>query len=197
MSWLSDFHFLRPLWFFAVVPLGWLVYKLWQKKFQQTGFEPHINRELLQHLTLKSTKKQSHYPLTGLVTAWLIAIVALAGPAWEKLPQAVFESESAVVILLDLSPSMMATDIKPSRIVRAHLKVQDILRQRKDGLTALIVYAGEAYTVTPFTDDSRTISNLLATLVPGILPLPGSNPEMAVELAKDLIESSRDRKSVV
>ncbi len=127
----------------------------------------------------------------------VIAVAALAGPTWEKLPQAVFESESAVVILLDLSPSMMARDIKPSRIIRAHLKIQDLLRQRKDGLTALIVYAGEAYTVTPFTDDSRTISNLLATLIPGILPLPGSNPEMAVELATDLIQSSRVTKASI
>jgi Ca-activated chloride channel family protein len=197
MAWLSDFHFLRPVWFFAIIPLGWLAYKLWQKKFQQTGFETHISHELLQHLTLKSAQRQSHYPLIGLLFAWVIAVAALAGPTWEKLPQAVFESESAVVILLDLSPSMMARDIKPSRIIRAHLKIQDLLRQRKDGLTALIVYAGEAYTVTPFTDDSRTISNLLATLIPGILPLPGSNPEMAVELATDLIQSSRVTKASI
>jgi Ca-activated chloride channel family protein len=197
MEWFDDFHFLRPLWLFAVMPILWLSYKLWQKKIQQTGFETHINGELLQHLTLKSTAKQSHYPLIGLLIAWLISIIALAGPTWEKLPTAVFKSESAVVILLDLSPSMMAEDIKPSRIVRAHLKIQDFLRQRKDGLTALIVYAGEAYTVTPFTDDTGTISNLLATLTPGILPLPGSNPEMAVELAKDLIQSSRITKASI
>lgn len=197
MEGLSYFHFLRPLWLLAMIPLGWLVYKLWQKEYQQTGFETHINHELLQHLTLKSTNRVSRYPLCGLFIAWFVAVVALAGPTWEKLPQAVFESESAVVILLDLSPSMLAEDIKPSRIVRAHLKIQDLLHQRKDGLTALIVYAGEAHTVTPFTDDSRTISNLLATLIPGILPLPGSNPEMAVELAKDLIQSSRITKASI
>ena len=197
MAWLYDFHFLRPFWFIVLVPIVWLTYKLWQKKFQQTGFERHINSELLQHLTLKNTEKRSHYPLVGLLGAWLIGVIALSGPTWEKLPQAVFESESAVVILLDLSPSMMATDLSPSRIIRAHIKIQDILRQRKDGLTALIVYAGEAYTVTPFTNDSQTISNLLATLVPGILPLPGSNPEMAVSLAKDLVESSRVTKASI
>lgn len=197
MEWMSNFHFLRPIWLLAIVPLGWLVYKLLQKESQQTGLETHINHELLQHLTLKSTKRVSRYPLYGLFSAWLITVAALAGPTWEKLPQAVFESESALVILLDLSPSMMGEDIKPSRIVRAHLKIQDLLQQRKDGLTALIVYAGEAHTVTPFTNDSRTISNLLATLLPGILPLPGSNPEMAVELAKDLIKSSRITKASV
>jgi Ca-activated chloride channel family protein len=197
MTWLGDFHFLRPLWFFAIVPIGWLAYKLWQKKFQRTGFETHINHELLQHLTLSGTERRSHGLLVGLLSAWLIIIVALAGPTWEKLPQTVFKSESAVVIILDLSPSMMARDIKPSRIIRAHLKIQEILRQRKDGLTALVVYAGEAYTVTPFTSDSQTISNLLTTLIPGILPLPGSNPEMAVELAKNLIESSRVTKASI
>lgn len=197
MDGLGDFHFLRPLWLLFILPLGALVYALWQRKRLQTGLETHISHSLLQHLTLASHTKVSHYPLIGLFIAWLVAVISMAGPTWEKLPQPVFESESAVIIALDLSPSMLAEDLKPSRIVRAHLKIQDLLQQRKEGVTALIVYAGEAHTVTPFTDDTQTISNLLATLTPGILPLPGSNPEMAIEVAKDLIQSSRITKASI
>jgi Ca-activated chloride channel family protein len=85
---------------------------------------------------------------------------------------------------------MLAEDNKPSRIVRARLKIQDLLTQRKDGLTALVVYSGEAHIVTPLTDDTRTIINLLPTLTPGLLPIPGSNVEMAMSLSKQLITDS-------
>ncbi len=197
MDWLGDFHFLRPLWFFALIPFAWLAYILWQKGLQNTGLETHINQQLLKHLKFKESVSVSRYPLIGLCIAWFISVIILAGPTWQKLPQLTFESQSAVVVLLDLSPSMRAEDIKPSRIVRTHLKIQDLLRERKDGLTALIVYAGEAHIVTPFTDDTATISNLLSTLKPGILPLPGSNPEMAIELAEELIKSSKINKASI
>lgn len=197
MDWLGNFHFLRPFWFFALVPFTWLAYLLWQKGSQSTGLETYINQQLLKHLTFKESVSVSRYPLIGLYLAWCMSIFILAGPTWKKLPQTTFESEAAVVVLLDLSPSMQAEDIKPSRIVRAHLKIQDLLRERKDGLTALIAYAGEAHIVTPFTDDTATISNLLSTLTPGILPLPGSNPEMAIELAEALIKSSKLNKASI
>ncbi len=197
MDWLGDFHFLRPFWFFAFIPFAWLIYLLWKKSSQNTGLETHISQKLLEHLKFKESVSVSRYPLIGLSIAWLLCIFILAGPTWQKLPQPTFESQSAVIILLDLSPSMRAEDIKPSRIVRAHLKIQDLLRERKDGLTALIAYAGEAHVVTPFTDDTATISNLLSTLVPGILPLPGSNPEMAIEIAQSLVKSSKLNKASI
>jgi Ca-activated chloride channel family protein len=199
MEALLDFHFLRP-WFLLLIPaFAWLTYWLSLQSKQHTGFEQWISPELLTHI---STAKQHHnitglgyhlrrllpYGLMGL--AGLIAIVALAGPTWKQLPQPLHQSEQAMIVVLDLSPSMRAEDIKPSRIVRARLKIQDLLTQRKDGLSALVVYAGEAHTVTPLTDDNRTIINLLATLSPGLLPIPGSNIEMAMATATQLISDS-------
>lgn len=122
--------------------------------------------------------------------AWLLVTVILAGPTYKQLPQPLHQSEQAMVVVLDLSPSMLAEDNKPSRIVRARLKIQDLLTQRKDGLTALVVYAGEAHVVTPLTDDTKTIINLLSTLTPGLLPIPGSNVEMAMAVSKQLISDS-------
>jgi len=114
----------------------------------------------------------------------------LAGPTWQKIPQGVFQNNSALIIALDLSPSMRAEDNTPSRIRRAHLKIQSLLERRQEGLTALLAYAGEAHIVSPFTDDTNTISNLLPTLVPGLLPIPGSNTEMAISLAAQQLDSS-------
>src|SRR5690554_7429393 len=86
-----------------------------------------------------------------------------------------------------MSASMASQDVAPSRATRALQKVTDIVRSRTDGVTGLVVYSGEAHTVTPLTDDTRTIETLLPALSPFIMPAPGSRPEKAVKLG--------DRKS--
>ncbi len=60
-----------------------------------------------------------------------LCITALAGPVYKKLPQPVYREQSSLVVLLDLSQSMNATDIKPSRLARAKLELLDILKTRK------------------------------------------------------------------
>jgi Ca-activated chloride channel family protein len=126
----------------------------------------------------------------GLVCAWSLAVVALAGPSWIKRPLPVEKSQSALVVILDLSQSMLSEDVKPSRLARAKLKITDMLRLRKDGQTALVVYAGDAHTVTPLSDDSATINSLLQTLSPNIMPVPGSNTEAAIARGLELLRDA-------
>ncbi|MGH1485944.1 MAG: VWA domain-containing protein [Cellvibrionaceae bacterium] len=190
MEFFNDFHLLRPYWLLLMPACFYLCYRLWKEKKSSTGLETYIDKALLKHLTSGKNQSISSLPFIALALISIVLTLALSGPTGQKRPQPVFESESAVVIILDLSPSMLAEDVKPSRIIRAHLKIQDLLSQRKEGVTALIVYGGEAHVVTPMTDDSRTISNLLPTLKPGILPIPGSNVEMAISLADEIVRAS-------
>ena len=190
-EFLVNFHFLRPLWLLLLIPLLFIVFRLVKDKSSNTGADHFISADLLPYLSIsEQQKKASRLPLVLFTLLTTLAIIALAGPVWKKLPQAIFQSDSALIIALDLSPSMRAEDNSPSRIRRAHLKIQSLLERRKEGLTALLVYAGEAHMVTPFTDDTRTISNLLTTLVPGLLPIPGSNTEMAITLAAQQLGNS-------
>ena len=191
MDVFTQFHFLRPLWLLAFIPLFLIAYQLIKRQRSNTGLDHIIAPELLSHLRSGNQKKSSKNAPQWLLTILIAtSIVALAGPVWQKLPQAVFQTDSALIIALDLSPSMRAEDNAPSRIKRAQLKIQALLERRQEGLTALVVYAGEAHMVTPFTDDVKTITNLLPTLVPGLLPIPGSNTEMAIELTKDQLGNS-------
>src|SRR5690606_39934261 len=103
--------------------------------------------------------------------------------------QPVVKNDHTLVIMLDLSASMYAQDVRPSRLVKALLKVTDIVRARRDGLTALVVYAADAYKVVPLTDDTRTIESLLPSLSPGMMPAPGSRPEKAIRLAQEMTHS--------
>tara|TARA_B100000003_G_scaffold182005_1_gene174189 strand:- start:71 stop:1543 length:1473 start_codon:yes stop_codon:yes gene_type:complete len=98
--------------------------------------------------------------------------------------------------VLDLSLSMFAPDHNPSRLDLAKRKLRDILALREEGQTALVVYAGDAHTVTPLTDDVVTIDALVPSLSPNIMPLFGSDPIPAIDMAISLlddIESSDGR----
>jgi Ca-activated chloride channel family protein len=189
-AFLEHFHWQRPLWLLAI-PLALVaVALLWRQQSRQSGWQQLIPEALLQHLLQGQLQSVSRLPLIGLGLIWLIGSLAMAGPSWEKIPQPIHKSERALVVLLDLSPSMLAQDLKPSRLVRARLKLIDFLKAREEGLTALVAFAGEAHVITPLTDDTRTITSLVPALSPNVMPLAGSNPEMAVELALQLLADS-------
>ncbi|WKD51313.1 VWA domain-containing protein [Microbulbifer spongiae] len=184
---LQSFHFLRPYWLWLLIPAALLCWGLWKTVLNSAQLQKVIDADLLPHLLLRGGAKRPW--LFALVFALMAAmILALAGPTWRKLPTPIYSNQDALVILLDLSPSMMATDLSPNRLTRARLKVLDILRERKDGLTALVAYAGEAHVVTPLTEDTATIANLVPALSPSVMPVPGSNIEMGVETGIRLLK---------
>lgn len=196
MSALTDlhqFHFLRPELLWMILPAAAICWALSRTILSSGKLQQLIDPDLLQHLLMRGGEKRP-WLFTLIFALLLLTIVALAGPSWRKLPTPVYSNQDALVILLDLSPSMMATDLSPNRLTRARLKILDILKQREDGLTALVAYAGEAHAVTPLTDDTATIANLVPSLSPSIMPVPGSNIEMAVETGLRLIKDGANGK---
>lgn len=193
---LQEFHFLRPLWLLALIPSVIFLAALWRINTSVSAWDRAIDKSLLPFLLDRTKSAAQRTPLVLLASAWLLSIVALAGPVWEKLPQPVQQREDALVIVMDLSLSMFAPDHVPNRLDLAKRKLRDILDQRQEGQTALVVYAGDAHTVTPLTDDTVTIAALVPSLSPNIMPLFGSNPGGALELAIGLlddVEASRGR----
>ena len=120
----------------------------------------------------------------------VIAAIALAGPAWQRIEQPVFRSDQALVVALDLSRSMDAQDVAPSRLMRARLKILDMLDRRGSGQTALVVYSANAFTVTPLTNDTDTIAALVNSLSTDIMPSRGSYPIAAIQKGQQLLEQA-------
>ena len=186
----TQFHWLRPAWLLAAIPAIILCIFLWRKKRNSHQWQQLIAPELLPFLIDGKTVHTKKSYIWVLLLAWIISCIAIAGPSWVKRPTPVEKNQNALVILLDLSYSMISEDIKPSRIARARLKIADILRDRKDGQTALVAYAGEAHTVTPISDDASTIVSLLSSMNPDIMPLQGSNTEDAVARGIQLLHDA-------
>ena len=187
---MNEFHFLRPFWFLALLPLAFLLWQIWHQKFHSRSWRSVCDPRLLPYLLTDTGGRQRRWPILLLGLAASLTILALAGPVWEKIEQPVFRQQSALVIVLDLSRSMDATDIKPSRLTRARHKLIDILKQRKEGQTALLVYAANAYTVSPLTEDSHTIVAMVNSLNTDLMPVQGSAPARALQAATNLLKQA-------
>ncbi len=187
----ENFHFLRPMLLLALLPAVLLFVMLRFLQGSQSNWTRAIDPRLLPYLLDKRSTPAQSWPMYGLLLVWTLAIVALAGPVWKQIPVPVQEREDALVIVLDLSLSMFATDLTPDRATRAQRKIVDILEMRREeGETGLVVYAGDAHAVTPMTDDVETINNLVSSLQPGIMPVLGSKPVLGIELAMELLANS-------
>jgi len=189
---LALFHFLRPDWLWALLPFV-LVLLLWyRREGKSRSWQSYCDAELLPFLMVGSEAGRSHLMMVVGGLAGLLTIIALAGPTWEMRPQPLFRSQSAMVIALDLSLSMNATDVRPNRLDRAKLKLRDILERRKEGQTGLMVFAGEAFVVTPLTTDTATITSLLNSIGTNLIPAEaqGSHPERALVKAVELMQQA-------
>lgn len=194
---IDSFHFLRPAWFLALIPAALLVFFLVRRLSAGSVWEGIVDTNLLKHLWLQEPGKLRRLPIVLLSLGWLLAVIALAGPVWERQPQPVFQAQTARVIVLDLSDSMNAEDIKPSRLMRARFKITDILNRSKEGRTALVVFAAEPYLVTPLTDDTATLAAMLPALATDIMPTQGNSGSAAIQLAEGLLKNAGEARGEV
>ena len=179
---LDKLHFIRADWFYAFIPLFIYLWLSHKSPLNNRNWHAVIDPQLLPFVLSKTSSQKRRYPLLLIFVAASLCITSLAGPVYKKLPQPVYREQSSLVVLLDLSQSMNASDIKPSRLSRAKFKLLDLLQTRKTGQTALIVYAADAFVVTPLTDDNATIANLTPSLKTDMMPAQGSN--LSAALAK-------------
>ncbi len=185
-----DFHFLRPEWFWALVPCALLIVLMARFGARARGLEKLCDPALLPHLVLDARRQGSSWHRwwpAALALFWLISVTALAGPVWQKQPSPVFHLKTGRVIVLDLSSSMEAGDMKPSRLKRAVFKIRDMLAESHEGLTGLVVFGAEPFVVVPLTDDTATIEAMLPALSTGIIPVSGDSAAGALKMAADLL----------
>ncbi|MAZ45456.1 MAG: hypothetical protein CMD74_01980 [Gammaproteobacteria bacterium] len=186
---LEELHLLRPLWLLGLAPIMALPF-LWRRIPNNSAWMKHISPNLQATLLEEQVRPKIRQPLLLSIVILSLGVLGLSGPSWEKIPQPTNKKIDATIILLDLSLSMLTEDIAPSRLARAKQKISDILKIRTEGLTGLVAYAGDAHTVTPLTEDTNTIENLLPSLNPEMMPVPGSNPASAIEKSLQLFKNA-------
>lgn len=187
---LGDFHFLRPEWLLAIPVVIACALLLARRRLGPGSWQNVVDASLAPHVLARTANRRADHRWWLLAIAGVVAVVAIAGPAWQRIEQPVFRSDQALVIALDLSRSMDAQDLAPSRLIRARLKILDILERRGSGQTALVVYSANAFTVTPLTNDTDTIAALVNSLSTDIMPSRGSYPIAAMNKGRQLLEQA-------
>jgi Ca-activated chloride channel family protein len=102
---------------------------------QHGAWQKHIDPSLLPYLLDGQSANKPTRSTALLLVAALLTWLALLGPAWQQAPTPLYKNTDSLVVVLDLSPSMLAQDIQPSRIRQARFKLRDLLQFRKDGPT--------------------------------------------------------------
>jgi len=198
-AFLQAFHFLRPQWL-VLVPLLWAV-TLWLARRRQRSqdWSRLIDPQLLPALRLAVGGRAGMRPWPWLALTWTLAAIALAGPSWQRLQTAGYRGSAAWVLVLDLSPSMAATDLAPDRVTRARYALDDILGSARDARVGLVVFGDEPFTVTPLTEDVATVRALLPPLAPDIMPSAGDHLAAALDQAAKLAGQvdAKDRRVIV
>jgi len=189
-SMIESFTLARPWWLLALVPVLIGLYFFIQRVRSAQQWNKHIAPELLSQLTDNDSSSSKPYWLSSIVfLVSLLAVIALSGPSFKSNQVQSLQTDDTLVVILDLSLSMLAEDVKPSRLQRVKFKLQDLLEKRKTGYTALIVYSGDAHVVVPLTEDTETIEHLAKSLNPWMIPSKGSRLYRAIEEANKLLEA--------
>ncbi|MEC5398040.1 VWA domain-containing protein [Uliginosibacterium sp. H1] len=194
---LAAFHFLRPLWL-LLVPAALLLLWLWRRATDQRRrwrdvIAPHLLERMLVSDAAGWRLRPAH-----LVAASLCVIgVAAAGPTWQKEPPPFTDDKAPMIVALDLSRSMDATDIPPTRLERSKQKVRDLMKLRAGSRTGLVVYAGTAHMVLPPAEDPALMELFLAALDTRMMPRSGKNARAALDEAERLLRKETAAGTVV
>jgi len=188
MTGFESFQFLRPGWLVLIIPGCWLVFRLHQRWKKRTDWSGVVEPHLLELLLVEARGIRRTWIPWMLSLMLILVLTAMAGPVLEKRSVPVLKKNLAKVLVLDVSHSMLAEDLRPNRIERAKFKLRDLLNRIDEGETALIAYAGDAHIISPLTSDTHTITTLLPGLEPDIMPHRGSRPDRAMELAVKLLD---------
>ena len=188
-EWITALHFLRPHWLWALLALPAL-WALWRVR-QRRGnvWQDVVDAHLLPHLLERGGNVVRGGVWLGAL-GFVIAVLALSGPSWRQSEQPLWQSHTPLVIAVDMSSAIAASDLPPSRLLQVRAKLATLLRERAGGQVALVAYAGEAFTVAPLTDDAENVALFLDALEPDVMPVDGQQADKAIASAVRLMQQA-------
>lgn len=191
LSDITQLHFLRPWWLLGLLLLpaiGW-----WCRVDAQRNNPWHgnVDAHLLPYLLEGGAAMPGRAWARWLgLLAVAVALLAMAGPSWQKDEQPLWQSKAPLVVALDLSSSILTRDLPPSRLPQARAKLATLLRERAGGQVALVAYANDAYTVAPLTEDAANVALFLDALHPDLMPEDGQRMDRAIVWSRKLLQQA-------
>lgn len=202
MESLKEFHFAHPVWLWAnllILLVGTLFFFFGKKSASHASLEKWIDPHLLCHLKVDPSNRVHVWwkPLLLWSAVFACLTIALAGPRWSFREIETFSKDQSVVLLLDLSESMNAPDVRPTRLVRAKQKIEDLLNLSKGVKIGLVAFAADPHMIAPLTEDKETIRYLLPSLETDLVYVQGSRLSTAFDMAEGMLETEPGRNKAI
>jgi len=181
---------IRPWWLLALIPLAVIAVSFRHREDPFASWRGIVADHLLEPLLGATGVDRSARPERWIVAALAVAIAALSGPSFSREESPFAQDQAALVIVLEVTESMTAGDVAPSRLERATHKIRDLLEERAGAKTALIAFAGSAHVVLPLTRDADVLTRFAEGLSPDVMPKKGEMPAEAIERADAILEKA-------
>lgn len=189
-------HWQRPLFLILLPVLIYLLWKLWNFHEIKGSWQKLIP-SLFQPWLLRGTSiQESALPKLVITFASIFTLLALLGPSWKHIEQPPLKIDAPLIIVMDLTPRMLSSDIPPNRLQTVKQKLLDIIKARKDAQTALVAYSGSAHIVVPLSDDQATITNLINSISPNIMPQTGERADLGINKAIQLLNNTQQNNQI-
>ncbi|HKP57339.1 MAG TPA: VWA domain-containing protein [Polyangiales bacterium] len=197
MAELAAFHFLRPTLLYWLVPCGLYALYLAVRGSAPSAWRGAVSPRLLPYLLGRAGARAWITPEYVLLAAAVLATLAAAGPSYAARSDASDPKDDQLIVVFELGQSMRQRDVSPSRAERARLTLLDLLHQRPESPTALVVVAGSAHVLMPFTDDNLALEPSVKALSPDLMPSDGQAFEQAARKVSELAQGRPNPPAVL
>jgi Ca-activated chloride channel family protein len=187
-EWILHFLWAMPLFAFVLMV---------QHRRRQRAMDRFAEQTLLKRLTPEDHKGKRFLKALLLLFALGTLIFALAGPRWGSQYQEVSRKGVDIMVLVDVSRSMMVEDVKPNRLERATREIIDFLKVVEGDRVGLTAFAGAAFVQCPLTLDYAALEMFLNVLQPGIIPVPGTDLGTAIETGLSAFDAKTETDKVM
>lgn len=184
------------IWLWVLPAMG-LVFFLsgWRRKSRLRRFG---EAALVEKLAASFDPKRRLAKRIFLIAAAALTVLALCQPHFRKKEVLIERKGVDVMIAVDVSESMLAKDIPPTRLEKAKLELVGLIEKLKQDRIGIVAYAGEAFIQCPLTLDKGAAKLFLSTVSPRLIPVPGTAIGSAVDTARQaFVEKERDFKALV
>ena len=185
------------LWLLLVVPPALVVFFWWSWRVRQQLLAAFIDARLLSNLTVGASPARQKIRFALLTAAVILAIIALARPQWGFDWDKVEQRGLDIVVAVDTSKSMLATDIVPNRLARAKLAALDLMQQARADRLGLVAFAGDAFLECPLTIDDTAFRQSVDALNVNTIPEGGTALATAINTALDAFKEGDHFKILV
>jgi len=175
---LSHLWVLNLLWLTPLAAVALIVQSRKKKRAMQGFADPH----LLDRLTALNHRGRRFIKALLLLLSLGLMLFSLAGPRWGSHYEEVSQKGVDIMLLIDVSPSMLVEDIVPNRLERARREILDFIKVVQGDRVGLIAFAGAAFIQCPLTLDYAALEMFLSALQPDLIPVPGTDLGAAIDM---------------